>query len=714
MRAIVTRSGDHEHNGRGPVTGPSFAVDIGGTFTDVVCISEDGRMSARKVLSSPDQYGEAVVEVIGELQNALQTDAVLSGTLLHATTVATNAVIQRNGAKTGFITTDGFRDTLEFGRMRRPVLYDLDWEKPEPLIPRRWRRTVTERMAANSEVLKPLRIDELENEMQFLRDEGVTSIALGFLNSYANPEHEVLAARWIKEHYPDLYLSISNELAGEIREVERFSTAAVDAYVKPVVHHYLQYLIDQLSGIKIYVMQSNGGLMDADVAVEQPVQMLESGPAAGVVASEYVARQRRDSHVLTFDMGGTTVKSSIIEDGQAARAAEFDVGGSASGTARVFSGTGYVIRVPVIDVVEVGAGGGSIARVDMGGSLLVGPGSAGADPGPACYGLGGNEATVTDANVVLGYVNVDLLRRENLTPDAALAHSVIKSTIADPLGLDVEEAAFAIHRIANFNMVGALRAVSTERGKDIRDFTLYAFGGSGPVHASHLASEIGARSVVIPPVPGLFSALGLLVADTKHYFVRSLVHPLLKLSVSRLLSLFAAMETGAVDILTRQGVLQGAVFSRSADLRYQGQRSELNVPVPGNFRTMDDVVALIEVFHRRHDETYGHHGESERVELVTLRLEALAPRDALSLGLAELTMPEFKPSTPERDVYLYDKRVFARVPVLSRVDCAQPRTAPLVVESYDSTVVVSSGTVVLDEFGNLEIRLSPTLSSSDL
>ncbi|MBA2451057.1 MAG: hydantoinase/oxoprolinase family protein, partial [Chloroflexi bacterium] len=559
-------------------------VDIGGTFTDVVLLAGDGTVVTRKLLTTPDDYGRAVVGGIGGLLDQLGLETERLGEIVHGTTVATNAVLEQKGAPTGLLTTRGFRDVLELRRIRSPELYNLFYEKPRPLVSRRHRLEVDERIDHSGAVVRALDLESAERALARLRDEGIRSIAVTFINAYANPAHERAVGELALARFPELQVSLSSDVLPEIREYERTSTTVINAYLMPVVRRYLQDLVDELERVRIraplLIMQSNGGIMPARAAQERPIHIIESGPAAGVIASAFLASQLDLPNVLTFDMGGTTAKASIIEDGALSQTPEYEVGGGISLTSRLIKGGGYALRTPVIDIAEVGAGGGSIVWVDRGGALQVGPHSAGAAPGPVCYGAGGTEPTVSDANLALGYLSPAGLVGGDLPLDADAARRALREHVAEPLGIGLLEAAYGIHLVANANMIRAVRAVSSQRGRDPRGFALFAFGGSGPVHAVELARSLDMRRVIVPRSPGLFSAFGLLFAEVEHHYVRTFFRKTEALDPAELDQVIAELEGEARETLAAEGYRGDRVaLKRQADLRYAGQSWELTVPL---------------------------------------------------------------------------------------------------------------------------------------
>ena len=507
------------------MTNYRVGVDIGGTFTDIVFLADDGTVLARKVASTPDDYSRGVLEGVrgGVDELGIQPSAVSE--ISHGFTVATNAIIENKGANTALITTEGFRDILELRRNRVPRLYDLNYEKPPSLVKRQLRLEVRERLNYQGEVLRPLETSDVDRAIEKIAQEGVESVAVCLLHSYANPEHERYIAEALRERMPQVNLTLSSELLPEMKEYERTSTTVINGYVRPVVERYLGLLTEGLRDMGITVplsiMQSNGGLATSGIAMEKPVYCIESGPAAGVVGAYHLGDRLGVENLMTLDMGGTTAKASIIENGEILQAPESEVGGDISVGHRLLRGSGHILRVPSIDLAEVGAGGGSIASVDSSGSIRVGPQSSGAVPGPACYRLGGRDATVTDADVLLGYLNPEHLLGGDFPIDRELAREAVTRNVALPLGLSEVDAAHGIHLLVNSNMARALRAVSSERGRDPRRFVLFSFGGSGPVHAAGLAEMLDITRLVVPPFPGVFSSFGLLVANVEHHFVQT-------------------------------------------------------------------------------------------------------------------------------------------------------------------------------------------------
>ena len=692
-------------------------VDIGGTFTDIVFLSADGRLHLKKVSSSSDNYARAIADGLSAVfaETGLRGGDV--GEVSHGTTVASNAILEGRGARTGLITTKGFRDVLEIRRLRMPRLYDIAWEKPPPLVERYLRLEVAERTSARGEIHTALDPADVEQALDRLAGEGIEALAVSLINSYANPAHETRIKEIVERRLPGLPVCISSEVLPEIREFERTSTTVINAYILPIVRHYLERLTAELeeSGISspLMIMQSNGGIMTAEAAARMPMHIVESGPAAGVVGSQALARRLAEPKVITFDMGGTTAKASIIEDYEINRAAEFSVGGGILAGSRLLTGSGYLLRAPVVDLAEVGAGGGSIVWIDAGGALQVGPRSAGSSPGPVCYDTGGTEPTITDANVILGYLNPEYLVGGAVKLNAARARALFAERIARPLGLSLEDAAEGAHRIAASNMIRAIKSVSSERGRDPREYVLFAFGGNGPLFAASLARQLEMRRILVPPAPGLFSAFGLLYADVEHHYVRTYRRETRGAELSALNEVMAQMEAVARAQLAAEGFAANAVrLKRAADLCYLGQSFELTVPMEPGAIDAGAIAKLEEAFAHEHERVYGHRaGVDEPVVLMSLRLVAQGipdkPRMPERLILERGKAP--KSAAPRRrPVYFGAPHGWLEAPVLGRGDLAAKVAGPAVIEEYDATCVIPpSASGALDAHGNIVIELAP-------
>jgi N-methylhydantoinase A len=583
------------------------AVDIGGTFTDVVALDEtSGAVDLGKTPTTPGRFEDGVVGAIEQVE----LDGV--SFLAHGTTVIINALTERNGALTALLTTRGFRDVLEIQKANRPDLYDLLYEKPKPFVPRRLRLEVTERVDYLGRELVPLDEEEVRKATERARRLGAEAVAICFLHSYANPAHERRAAEILRAEWPEATVSVSHELTSEWREYERTSTAVLDAYVKPVASRYLSALASRLDDADIgavrYAMQSNGGVSRFDVAAEAPINLVESGPVGGVIGAATLGALVGESNLITLDIGGTTAKASLIERGEIRVSSDYAIERTP-----VFAG--YPVKVPIVDIVEIGSGGGSIAWLDAAGALEVGPRSAGANPGPACYGSGGTEPTVTDANVVAGRINPEYFLGGRIKLDVDAARRALQP-LAAALGVDVEAAALGVIRIANASMIHLLKLVSVRRGRDPREFALVAFGGGGSMHASALARELRAARVIVPPSPGHFSAWGMLASDLRHDAVQTLLVRADRLDEGELEAAWRALEQRLLATFESEGMGQAeVVFARSADMRYAGQEHTVNVPAP-NEADADEVGRR---FHELHEQLYTFRLESP-IEFVNFRV----------------------------------------------------------------------------------------------
>lgn len=688
-------------------------VDVGGTFTDIVVLGDDGHIATHKIASTVDDYSRAIQEGVQAALHKAGVTAAAVHELVHGATVASNTVLEYKGARTALLTTAGFRDVLEIRRLRMPRLYDMRWEKPPPLVERAWRLEVPERLNAQGEVVRPLDEAAARHAIRTLCDAGVEAIAVCLLHAYANPLHEQRLAALLHDLAPHIAVSLSSEVQPEIKEYERTSTTVIDAYIKPVVQRYLQAMATSLRQIGIraplLIMQSNGGVLTGQAAQHKPIHLIESGPVAGIIGCLHMGQRLGYRHVITFDMGGTTAKASMIEEGRLSRSHEYEVGAGLNIGHRLLKGGGYVLRVPGIDVAEVGAGGGSIAWVDKGGALQVGPRSAGAMPGPACYNQGGTSPTVTDANVVLGYLNPSYLVGGALALDVTCAERAIADAIASPLGLELLEAAYGIRTIATANMIRAVRAVSIERGRDARHFTLFAFGGNGPGFAVDMARALHIRRVVVPPAAGLFSAFGLLFSDLEHHYVRTMIRRLTQLAPEELHRQWQQLAAEGVAALAAEGyAAERVVLQYAADLRYAGQNSELTIAVADAQATLATLTQLREDFGQEHERTYGYRSDAEPVELVNVRLTARG-LSAFARVPERLVIPQSAPVTATtRQVYFGPHIGHIPTPICGRQALAGSAVeGPLILEEYDATTVVPPGCQVqLDHWGNLVMTIA--------
>lgn len=668
-----------------------IGVDIGGTFTDLVLLDDNGEVTFTKVSSTPAAPEEAVligVERILE-QAGLQTHDVCE--VLHGTTVGSNTMLQKVGAKCGLITTKGFRDVLEIGRVRTPTMFDLSWDKPVPLVERRYRVEVDERVLATGEVLKATPVDQVIEAGRFFEREGVESVAICFINAYKNKANEAAALEAFQAHFPNISVTASISVLPEMREYERTSTTVVNAYVLPALRTYLQRLESGLKRIGVnaplLVSNSNGGLSSASIAQDTPVFFISSGRSAGVVGAGRLGEARDDKNLVVFDMGGTTASASLIHDGQLARTNEYEFRAGISTPSRFIKAGGYMMRVPTIDVAEVGSGAGSIAWIDKGGLLSVGPVSAGAFPGPVCYGIGGEKPTVTDANAVLGFLPQQLANG-SMELNLAAARDAIESLLAQPLGISVEEAAVGIREVVNVNMARTIKAVTVERGVDPRDFTLTAFGGSGPVHACDLARALDMKQVVFPAAPGVFTAMGMLAGSVERYFVHPSLTLLDDLDLEDLARQVERMQSDAREALAKEGYgAERIEYTFDLDMRFRGQDYEIPVRLPAQLGS-GALAALREGFLEAYTAMYGYASE-DAIECASLRLLArgVAAR-TLDFNDLRSTKLEASHAASRRRVYFDRQTGWVDTPILPRAAVTGEIAGPVILESADTTIVI--------------------------
>jgi N-methylhydantoinase A len=682
-----------------------IAADTGGTFTDLVMIDSTGCLTVRKILSTPPDYAQGIVAGTRQLLELNALDAHSVDQVVHGTTVATNTILEHKGARTALITTKGFRDVLELRRLSMPVLYDLTYVKPTPLVPRDLRFEVDERLGATGTVCQPLVEAEVQILIERLRDADVESVAVALLHSYANSAHEQAIEDLLRAADAGWDISRSSEILPQIEEYKRTSTATINAYIKPVVRRYLASLERELAEMgldcPILVMQSNGGVMTARQAQARPVTIVESGPAAGVVAAATLSRLIGEDDVITFDMGGTTAKAAMIEDGAVSRTLEYEIGAGLTSGTLLDLGRGYLLGVPAIQVAEVGAGGGSLAWIDAGGVMQVGPESAGASPGPVCYGNGGDRPTVTDANMVLGYLNPRSLAGGGIEVDLQRCQDVFARSVAQPLGFGLEEAALGVHRIANANMQKAIRAVTVERGRDPSRYSMLAFGGNGPVHGATLADALKIERVIVPPAAGLFSALGLLFADLTFESVRSVLEDLETLDWQALESTVAELRGGTTGELLAQRSTAGGIRVRvAADMRYRGQNHELQIPIADEDDRLVDLAELRRRFGDEYTLQYGHRLDDTEIEIVNLR--AIARQIGASTQQWPRTDGGEPPPERSRQAYFADTG-FVSTSVIARANLrGAGRGGPLIIEDYDTTTVVPPRwNAELDDYSNI-------------
>jgi N-methylhydantoinase A len=676
-----------------------IAVDIGGTFTDLVAVDDQGQVYRSKSLTTPDDLARGIHACL----SAARIDVARATFFVHGSTVTINAVLERKGARTGLVTTKGFRDVYEIGRGNRPEGYNLFFKRPIPLVSRDLRVEVKERLYASGELLTALDEGSAATAIATLKAAGVESVAVCLLHAYANPVHEQRLGQLLRHQFPKAYVSLSHEILREFREYERISTTVLNSYVGPIVSRYLVSLEKMLGegGFRgtFRVMQSNGGITAAETAKKMAVTMMESGPVAGVLAAAHLGETLDFRRVISFDMGGTTAKASLIKDFHPEVTSSYYVGGYVSG---------HPMMLPVVDIVEVGNGGGSIAWIDPAGGLKVGPQSAGAAPGPACYGQGGTEPTVTDANLVVGRIDPEYFLGSGIRLQRETAAETIGEKIAKPLRLSLEEAALGILTIANFNMSLAVRAVSVEKGYDPRDCVLVPSGGGGALHAPAIARELAVPRVIIPPMPAHFSALGMLLADLKHDYVQTFVRELNETTGGRIADAFASLEKSAVETLIEEGTEQRQiVLRRFLDMRYRGQEYTLPVPVTEDLRAINDFDGIRSRFDRLHQEHYGHCAPNEPVMMVNLRLSAIGRIE----NRLPLTSPSRDGDSGERGkrAVIFDagqQPVLCPIYLRSGLKAGDRLNGPAIIEDAGATVLLYPGDrMQVNEFGHLMIEV---------
>ena len=677
------------------------ATDIGGTFTDFVALEEGtGRLTLTKVSSTPDAPERAVRECVEKVEHDLSNTQYL----IHGTTIAINTLLELKGAKTALLTTKGFRDVYEIGRANRLDMYDCLYNKPKPLVPRELRFEVTERVRSSGDILEPLDRDEAASVLKKLKDLGVESLAVCLINAYVNPVHEKELGELARKICPDIPVTLSHEVLREYREYERTSTTCVNAYVAPRVTKYVRELEGEIRRKdfrgSLLIMQSNGGVMSPELATQKPVTLMESGPAGGVVGAIGIGELLGYNNVISFDMGGTTAKACLVEDGRAKVTNQYRVGGK----------KGHPIVMPVTDLVEVGAGGGSLAWIDDAGALMVGPRSAGSDPGPACYGWGGHEPTVTDANLLTGRLNPKNFLGGEMPLDPEAAEKAILR-VATRFDFTSSEMALGILKIVNTNMLHGLRAVTIERGYDPRDFVLVAFGGAGPVHATALARELEIPKVIVPLYPGNFSAFAMLLTDLKHDYVQTLAVDFAVADPSEVERVFASMEAEGKEHLTAEGVTDKSIsVLRFLDMRYVGQEHSVSVPISAEKFREDIRLQIKESFDKLHQTHYGVSEPGSPAQIVNLRVTVVGKVERPEFQKLEAGKKTVhrEAIAGSRKVLLVEGADWTECPIYFRSELRAGNrfTGPAIVEEYASTTVLHEGDeATVTEHGHIVIEI---------
>jgi len=676
-----------------------LSVDVGGTFTDIVLFDEESKkIYTTKVSSTPKDQSIGLINGIKKITNGAKVNYSDISYFIHGTTVATNALLEREGAKTVLVTTKGFRDVFEIARQRRPDLYDFWSKRPKPPIPRYLTFEVPERVLYNGKVEKKLNEVEAIQIIEKIKKYNAESVAICFLHSYVNPINEIRMKELILNEIPDIYISISSEILPEIREYERTCTTAVNAYLIPKVQKYINNLVKKknILGIKpkLHIMQSNGGIMSAEVASQRSVHTVFSGPAGGVLAGLYVAKLVGDKNVITLDMGGTSTDIVLLANNEIKLTTEGEIGT-------------FPIKVPMIEMHTIGTGGGSIAWVDAGGVLRIGPQSAGADPGPACYGLGGKYPTVTDANLLIGRLSVDNFLGGEKSISFNKAKISVERYISKKLNLSYVEAANGILNVVSSNMSGGVKVISTQKGYDLREFSIIAFGGAGSLHAAQLVDELNIKRAIVPPSPGNFSAIGCELAEIRYDYVRTNVKSVQEINIEEYNDIFYGMQKQAIDHLAKEGFEKRDInFIGIADMRYKGQAWELNIPVPIELASKKDLQKIINNFNKIHKRIYGYILEGEEIIFVNLRLSAIGVIPKLKIKAEnEKKDNSVKAFKYERKVLFNNKFIECSIYDREILNPGSVINGPAIIEEYAATTVIPIGKIAkIDKFKNIIIE----------
>lgn len=675
------------------------ATDIGGTFTDLVYVDDQGVVGVAKSHTTPPNFEQGIIDVIKKSEIDQQTIE----TFIHGTTVIINALTERKGVKTGLITTQGFRDVLEIGRGNRPDLFNVRYKKPAPFVERYLRQEVEERLNPKGEIVVPLDQDRIKELVAYFKKEQVEALAVSYLHAYKNPEHEQQTVQLIKELWPEISVTASHEVTKEWREYERTNTAVLNSYVKPIASKYINKLDAKLLENKAnsfnYIMQSNGGTTTFEQAKKTPINMVESGPVAGIYGAAYLGEIIGEKNVIAFDIGGTTAKCSLISNGEVKVSTDYYI-------EKDNLNAGYPIKSPVVDIVEIGNGGGSIAWIDEAGSLKVGPHSAGAVPGPVAYGQGGTEPTTTDANLLTGRLSPENF---DYQVDMKRVEQTIDEKVARKFDMTAEEGALGIIRIANANMLNALKLISVRKGYDPRDFTLVAFGGGGSMHAPALAQELGVKKVVVPVASSVFSAWGMLMTDLRHDYIQTYINQLEKVALTELNAEWEKLESQSIEQYKEENINEeNILFHRFLDMRYAGQEHTVKVPLKNGEITEQTVRETIELFHVMHEQSYTFKLVEAQTEIVNLHLTAFGHVQKPQLQKLETKGTDTAQALKEtRNVY-YETGGWIETKVYNRHLLSPDMViqGPAVVEEPTATTVIYKGqTLTVDAYGNLVIEM---------
>ncbi|PEK98979.1 hydantoinase/oxoprolinase family protein [Bacillus sp. AFS017336] len=674
------------------------ATDIGGTFTDLVFLDENGRIGVAKSDTTPPNFEQGVIDVM--TKSGIQGDAIQA--FIHGTTVIINALTERKGVKTGLITTKGFRDVIEIARGNRPDLFNVRYQKPTPFVPRHLRFEVSERLNYKGDILQGINLDEVKVAVEQLKKEGVDAIAVSFLHAYANPIHEKAVTEMIQQLWPEVYVTASSDITKEWREYERTNTAVLNSYVKPIAVSYIDRLEKKLQDVGVsgnkYIMQSNSGTTTFNQSKESPINMVESGPVAGIFGAAILGKLLGEENIIAFDIGGTTAKCSLINKGEVKVTTDYRI-------ERDERNAGYPIKVPVVDIVEIGNGGGSIAWIDGAGSLKVGPQSAGALPGPVAYGQGGEDPTTTDANLVTGRLSPKNFKNP---VDLESVRGAIQNKISEHFEISVEDAALGIIRIANSNMLNALKLISVRKGYDPREFSLVAFGGGGPMHAMSLAKELGVRKVIIPIASSVFSAWGMLMTDLRQDYIQTYIRRVNTIDFNEINSEWAKIEENAIEQYKVQDISEkDVVFIRYADMRYLGQEHTVKVPIPNGLLNSETMKVIVERFHQIHEQQFTFKLEGAPTEIVNLHLTALGNVQKPNIAKLKNIGDNAESSIKEVRNVLFEDYGWIKTNIYERdlLNADSKIDGPAIVEEQtSSTVLYPNQSLTVDPYGNLIIE----------
>ena len=672
------------------------ATDIGGTFTDLVAVDEEGKITVGKSNTTPSNFEKGIFDVIAKADISFNDIEMF----FHGTTVVINALTEKQGVKTGLITTEGFRDVLEIARGNRPDLFNVKYKKPTPIIERHLRKEVSERLNYKGEVERKLDLKEVDEILDYFKGEGVEAIAVSLLHSYKNNNHEKEIAKHIERNWPEVHVTTSSELSKEWREYERTSTAALNAYVKPIANDYLNNLEEKLkgkgAGKNNYIMQSNGGTSTFDVAKMSPINMVESGPVAGIFGASILGEMLGEKNLIVLDIGGTTAKCSLVENNNVKISTDYNL-------EQTQQYAGYPLKVPVVDIVEIGNGGGSIAWIDDSGSIKVGPKSAGAEPGPISYGQGGDSPTTTDANVLLGRLSLENF--ESSTDFESIKQS-FQSKLGDELNADTDELAMGIVKIANSNMLNALKLVSIRKGYDPRDFTMVAIGGGGPMHSQDLARELGVKKVIIPSTSPVFASWGMLMSDLRHDYSQTLLAKTDELSFEKINNEYERIIEDAKNTLSKEGMDESnIVVTKSLDMRYVGQEHTVEVTVPFDKMNLNNINEVIQNFHENHERLYTYTLPENGTEIVNIKVKVLGKIEKPKMSKEKINVGE--KHLGKRSVF-FEESGWIEVDVYAKdfLDDTDKVNGPAIIEEQTSSTVINKGDVLTkDGYGNMIIEI---------